>query len=145
MGGWGFCTGFGWMIDFGRRKCFPLNSAGSVILREAKVLSVEFRGIGFPDGVKHLQEFISPPGTGLHRSARRVELVLRPALAEAHAQPATGEDVKCRKVTSEHDRVVIRHVENARAKADAARVSCRVSESTQWVELNLVGFRKGAI
>ena len=68
-----------------------------------------------------------------------------PAKTQTHAQPAVGKDVEGGQPASQHDGVVIGHVEHAGPQLDLPRLGCDVSERVKRIKHLLVNFTQVSV
>src|SRR6267378_6283382 len=96
-----------------------LNWLGTnVRLRYLIEVTVKLNRVGSPDGLEHLQEFICHRAALLEVRTSSIHLVLVPAESQAHTNPALGKKIKGCQATCQHDRVVVRNIEDTRTESN---------------------------
>jgi len=90
-------------------------------LGDLEVLPLVGGRIRRPERVQHIEALIKPLAALGHRHAHRLELVRRPARAQAGKQPSAAEHVDRRQRPGEEGRGVERRVQDARAEQCPAR------------------------
>jgi hypothetical protein len=106
---------------------------------------VKFDWIRGPNGFEQWQKFIRQCASFRHVDAGCVHLVFVLAKTQPHAQPAIGKDIEGGKPASQHDRVVVGHVEHAGAELNFFRLRRDVSERVERIQYLLVDFRQVSV
>ena len=94
---------------------------------------MKFDGIRGPDGFEQWQKFIGQSASLFHVGAGCVHFVFVPAETQTDAQPAVGKDIEGGQPASQHNGIVVRHIEHAGAKPDLFSLCGNVSERVERI------------